>query len=128
MLSPYGYPKNGAVALISVRAHATTNILNLLTASTTIGGVLVKEGDVVLLSGQTNAAENGVYVVGKVYVAIAALSRHSEIDTVLASGGQIRVCLLGLAEQMVSTNSGPVAVGTDAVQFASTLPPVVGES
>jgi hypothetical protein len=67
----------------SVRVKYDTNIANLAAFDTTnqIDGVTVVEGDRVLLNGQTDKSENGIYVVGEVVADIAALTRAEDANT-----------------------------------------------
>lgn len=69
---------SGASGLTIVRAVATSNvdISTALENGDTLDGVSLVTGDLVLLTGQTAAAENGVYVV----VASGAASRHASFD------------------------------------------------
>ncbi len=70
---------DGASALTVVRVVATANvnIASALENGDTLNGVVLATGDLVLLPGQTSAAENGVYVVA----ASGAAARHSDFNT-----------------------------------------------
>jgi len=126
MLTPYGFPQNGAVLQVAVKASPYSNIANLDAVPLipdVIGDGVVKEGDFFLLRNQYTMKDNGVYILGPVKNNTAPLKRHSDVDNVLANGGQVRVCLLGSPFEFVSMNNGPVAIGVGSILFASTEPP-----
>jgi hypothetical protein len=70
---------DGASALTVVRVATTTNVnvASALENGDTLDGVALATGDLVLLAGQTAAADNGVYVVP----ASGTASRHSSFNT-----------------------------------------------
>ena len=57
----------------AVRAMSSTNVA--LTGAQTVDGVALVAGDRILVAGQTNSADNGIYVVGA-----AAWSRAADMD------------------------------------------------
>jgi hypothetical protein len=69
---------SGASALTRVRVAATANvaIATALENGDTLDGVVLATGDLVLLTGQTAPAENGVYIVS----ASGAAVRHNDFD------------------------------------------------
>ena len=73
----------GATPFRKVRAVCTANVANLASfnVSTNTDGVTLVAGDVVLLSAQTTAAQNGPYVVGTVAVGVAPLTRPAWFTT-----------------------------------------------
>lgn len=109
----------------SVRALAITNV-TVSSPGTTIGGVTLAAGDRVLLTGQSTASENGIYV----WTASgSALTRSTDANTnakvtpgmltyVEEGGGQ--------GQQWILTTTGAITLGTTALTFtqfsgASTL-------
>ena len=110
----------------SVRAIATGNIA--LTAPQTIDGVAVVAGNRVLVTGQTTASQNGVYV-----VAAAAWSRATDADAT----GEITPGAFWFVEEGTTygktqwrcNNTGAITVGTTAisvVQFGAASMYVAG--
>jgi hypothetical protein len=69
---------NGSSALTVVRVAPTLNvtIASGLTSGNVRDGVTIANGDLVLLTGQTAPAENGVYVVGPTPTRLAAFSTY----------------------------------------------------
>lgn len=80
---------------IKVRAIVTANVANLaaFNVSTNTDGVTLVGGDIVLLSAQTTAAQNGPYVVGTVSMGTAALTRPVwfAASAVIQSGFRLEV-------------------------------------
>lgn len=98
----------------SVRAVATTNIT--LSGTQTIDGVTLVAGDRVLVNGQTNAADNGIYV-----VAAGAWSRATDAD----SSAKLNAGAFTFVEEgttyadtgfVLSTND-TITLGTTALTF-----------
>jgi hypothetical protein len=77
-----------AAGATKVRAVSTANVANLaaFNVSTNTDGVTLIAGDIVLLSAQTTAAQNGPYVVGTVAAGVAPLTR----PTWFATGASIQ--------------------------------------
>lgn len=127
MTSPYQHPQAGdlvAPPKYGVRASYTGNIANLAAATTTCDtAVTLVEGDVVLLTEQTTASENGIYVVGPVASGVAPLTRHERCKsaaglppgtTVFISEGTAR----GNLVYQLTTNA-PIVLGTTNLVFAA---------
>jgi len=74
---------SGATPFRKVRAVCTANVANLASfnVSTNTDGVTLVAGDIVLLSAQTTAAQNGPYIVGTVAVGVAPLTRPAWFTT-----------------------------------------------
>jgi hypothetical protein len=64
----------------SVRASATANIASLASASVSQDGVTLVAGDRILLTEQSTASQNGIYVVGTVGGGNAPLTRATDAD------------------------------------------------
>jgi hypothetical protein len=98
----------------SVRALATTNIT--LTGLQTIDGVSLIAGDRVLLTGQTTASQNGIYV-----VAAGAWARSADADTSakVTSGLYTFVTegTLNDNQGWILTTNDPIVLGTTALAF-----------
>jgi hypothetical protein len=66
---------------VNARAASTANVADLTAVSTTLDGVTLVEGDVILLKNQTAAAENGLYQVGVVTASSTApVTRHISLE------------------------------------------------
>lgn len=70
-----------AGAYHSARAVSTANVANLASATVTVDGVTLVQGDYVLLAGQTTTSQNGLYVVGAVAGGLAPLTRPADFAT-----------------------------------------------
>jgi len=120
MSTPHGYPQLGSVMNIAVQSVVPLPIVDtsdvpVLELGTTEFPALV------LLASQTAPQDNGVYVATlNSGGTTARLERHSMADIYLANGCQVRACLLGSTEQLVSTNTTKVAIGVDPIGFEST--------
>ena len=81
----YNYARTGVTvhSVNYVQSSATT----VANANCNCDGVQPVQGDVILLTAQSNAAQNGPYVVGPLTANVAALSRPSDF----ASGSLIKV-------------------------------------
>lgn len=84
-----------ATGATKVRAISTANVANLaaFNVSTNTDGVTLIAGDIVLLTAQTTAAQNGPYVVGTVSMGTAALTRPTWFATgaTIQSGFKLEV-------------------------------------
>jgi hypothetical protein len=65
----------------NARAVQTSNVANLASATVTVDGVTLVQGDYVLLVNQTTGAQNGLYVVGVVGGGNAPLTRPPDYAT-----------------------------------------------
>lgn len=121
MFSPYGFPQTGARLLLTVIAASTGNVADLTSCSTTMDGVTLVEGNLVLLKNQTATEDNGVYKVGKVEGAHAPLTRHDLSDLAIANGGGVHLFVAtGTANaglEYALTTSGSITVGTTSLTF-----------
>jgi hypothetical protein len=63
-----------------VRGASTANVAALATFTVANDGIVLAEGDLVLLKNQAAPAENGIYEVGAVAVGVAPLTRYSDYD------------------------------------------------
>ena len=121
MFSPYGFPQNGARLLLTVIAASTGNVADLTSCSTTMDGVTLVEGNLVLLKNQTATEDNGVYRVGKVEGAYAPLTRHDLSDLAIANGGGVHLFVAsGTANaglEYAMTTSGSITIGTTSLTF-----------
>lgn len=127
MTSPYGFPQTGDTATppkFGVRASYTSNVADLSAASTTCDtSVTLVEGDLVLLTEQTDHTEDGIYVVGAVESGAAPLTRHEKMQTGLSAppGTQVFISegtARGNLVYQLTTNA-PIVVGTTALTFAA---------
>lgn len=98
----------------SVRAATTANIT--LSGLQTIDGVALQAGNRVLVKNQTNAAENGIYVVSS-----GAWTRASDADSSseVTSGMYVYVSegTVNGATGWVLTTPDPITLGTTALNF-----------
>ncbi len=115
---------NGTSALTVVRCVSRTNvtIASGLEQGDTVDGVSLTAGDLVLLAGQTAAAENGVYVA--VGAGAGAASRHTSFDTYNENPGACFSVLEGTTNgrsiwQCTSATGG--TIGVTALTFANRL-------
>lgn len=95
---------------------ANVNISNGLENGDTINAVTIATGDIVLLTAQTDATQNGPYVA----VASGAASRASwaDADANFANGFEIYVEEGSNAGKWILTNSGAVTLGVSNLTFA----------
>jgi len=113
----------GALLVLAVAAASTANVADLTACSTTMDGITLVEGDLVLLKNQTTGAENGVYRVGKVASSEAPLTRVEKPDNVMSNGGGLRVSVrkgsvsANLEYQLTTT--GSIVIGTTSLTFAA---------
>lgn len=99
----------------SVRATSTSNIT--LSGTQTIDGVLLAEGDRVLVQGQTTGSENGIYVVAS--GAWARSADYANGDTVASTFMFVEEGTVNADNGYVCTNDGGSdVVGTDALSYA----------
>ena len=115
---------NGASALTVVRVASRTNvtIASALEQGDTVDGVVLVAGDLVLLTGQTAPAENGVYVA--VAMGAGAASRHASFDTYNENPGACFSVQEGTANantiwQCTSAPGG--TIGSTALTFVNRL-------
>lgn len=102
---------------LSVRAITTANVA--LAGPQTVDGVALVAGDRVLVAAQTNAAENGIYV-----VAAGAWSRSADADN--SPAGEVTSGLFTFVEEgatyagtgWVLTTANPIVLGTTDLVFA----------
>ncbi|MGU5527531.1 gp53-like domain-containing protein [Aeromonas caviae] len=103
----------------SVRAATTQNII--LSGVQTIDGVALAVGDLVLVKDQTNANQNGIYL-----VAAAAWARSTDADsgTKLTSGARVAVeeGALNAGRVWYLATFGAISVGSTALQFKDEHP------
>jgi len=111
----------GALLVMAVAAASTANVSDLTACSTTMDGVTLVEGDLVLLKNQTTGTENGVYQVGKVASTTAPLTRHPDADLALTNGGGLRVSVrkgtISANEEYALTTTGAIVIGTTSIAF-----------
>lgn len=102
---------------LSVRAISTSDIT--LSGTQTVDGVSLVAGDRILVVGQTNAAENGIYV-----VSAGAWARSSDADNTPA--GEVTGGMFTFIEEgttfagtgWVLTTENPIVLGTTNLVFA----------
>lgn len=103
----------------SVRAATTENIT--LSGAQTIDGVVLAVGDRVLVKDQTNANQNGIYL-----VAAAAWTRPADADsgTKLTSGARVAVeeGAINAGRVWYLATIGSISVGSTALQFKDEHP------
>ena len=111
--SVYGPAYAGVTNRTSVRAMSTSNIT--LSGAQNIDGVAIIAGDRVLVAGQTNAINNGIYVA-------AARSWTRAADMAAASNASNAWMTVNEgtvhASQGVLCSNAPAVVGTDSLIFA----------
>lgn len=99
-----------------VRAAATTNIANLGAAGASIDGVTLADGDRVLLMGQTDRTQNGIYV-----WTAGVLARASDADTgAKLRGGSIVTVSEGGGQgnkTYVMITDGAITLGTSNIDW-----------
>ncbi len=127
MPSQFGFPQAGDLATppkYAVRASHTGNIANLAAATTTCDtSVTLVEGDLVLLTEQTDHTEDGIYVVGAVSSGAAPLTRYEKMPVGLAAAPGTQVFISegtarGNLVYQLTTNA-PIVVGTTSLTFAA---------
>jgi hypothetical protein len=100
---------------LRVAAVATSNvtIASGLNAGDTVGGKVLEEGDVVLLTGETAGETNGPYVAG------ATPARHSNFDTFNSIAGKSFFCEGGTnkGKTYLNTNASGGTLGTTPITF-----------
>ena len=108
----------------SVRCATTGNITDLATgAPDTVDGVTLQVGDRVLVKNQTDASENGIYVVDTVGTgANGAWSRAADFDEdAEVTAGAFTFVAEGTVhadEGWVVTSNDPITVGTSNINWA----------
>lgn len=107
---------SGQVLKGSVRVAARDNV-DTASAPTAVDGVTLVNGDLVLLTAQTDTRQNGPYIFNG---AGAAMSRAANWDTdTEATQGSYWVVREGTQADTFAllTNDGPVTVGTSSLEF-----------
>lgn len=101
----------------SVRALSTTNVAIPPGGTTlTVDGVSLANGDRVLLTGQSTASQNGIYVVGGIGTSVT-LTRSTDADTsAKVTGGLFTFVTEGTA----NADSGWVLATNDAIVLGTT--------
>jgi Starch-binding associating with outer membrane/Susd and RagB outer membrane lipoprotein len=115
------YPTAGSV-LASVRVATTAN-LTALSGNLTIDGVVLADGDRVLVKNQSTASQNGIYI-----VAAGAWARSSDADagaelvgaTVTVNEGTINGAAT-TTRQWAQTTPATIVVGTSSIAWAQTF-------
>lgn len=119
-LATKGYVDSVATGLDvkqSVRAISTSNIT--LSGTQTVDGVALQAGDRILVAGQTDGSENGIYV-----VAADAWARSADADN--SPAGEVTSGMFTFIEEgssyagagFVLTTANPIVLGTTALVFA----------
>lgn len=106
--------RQGLAVKDAVRAATTTNIT--LSGSQTVDGIVLVDGDRVLVKDQSLAAENGLYVV----VSGAWIRAQDADDTTELVGGDFVFVQEGTTQAdsgWVCTTNGVVVLGTTALNF-----------
>lgn len=103
-----------------VRAATTANIT--LKATQTIDGVSLSVDDRVLVKDQTDASENGIYVV-KSSSWQRALDFNGNRDVTHGTSVRVNAGTLNAGRVYVVTNSGDITIGTTELNFAFSSPP-----
>jgi hypothetical protein len=108
----------------SVRASYTSDIADLTAATTTCDtAVTLVEGDLVLLTEQSTASQNGIYQVGAVASGVAPLTRYEKCTDAdgLPPGTQIFISEGTARGNLVyqHTTDAPIVVGTTSLVFAA---------
>ncbi len=125
MPSPYGHPQANSAEnppTYTVRASYTADVADLTAATTTCDtAVTLVENDLVLLTEQSTAAENGIYQVGVVASGVAPLTRYEKCrsaaglppgSTIFVSEGTAR----GNTRYVLTTNA-PITLDTTSLTF-----------
>ena len=110
--SVYGPAYAGVTNRTSVRAMSTSNIT--LSGAQTIDGVAIIAGDRVLVAGQTNAINNGIYVAAAgswTRAADMAAASNASNAWMTVNEGTVH------ASQGVLCSNAPAVVGTDSLIF-----------
>ena len=99
----------------------------LVTSVKTIGDVVLAEGDRVLLSGQTDAKQNGAYVVTSIVEANVTLTRADDLDghPHIKYNGASFLIADGKNKGQVwrVSNTGEITFGTDNITFVQVFAP-----
>jgi hypothetical protein len=105
----------------SCRAATTSNIADLSSVSTSMDGVVLVQGDRVLVKDQTTGSQNGIYVVGLVNNGTAPFTRASDADTDSeVQSGMFTFIQEGTTNHdngYVLTTDNPITVGTTSLTF-----------
>lgn len=102
---------------LSVRVISTTDIV--LSGAQSVDGVALVVGDRVLVAGQTDASQNGIYT-----VAVGAWARSADADN--SPTGEVTSGMFTFVEEGTSfsgsgwvlTTANPIVLGTTALTFA----------
>jgi hypothetical protein len=108
---------NGASASLAVKApvKATTTANITLEGEQTVGGVAVVEGDRVLVKDQTDASENGIYVVNS-----SEWSRAPDFDgarDAVKGTLVLKPLTTGRGALYQVTTANPITIGTSDIEF-----------
>lgn len=99
----------------------------LVTSVKTIGDVVLAEGDRVLLTGQTDAKQNGAYVVTSIVEANVTLTRADDLDghPHIKYNGASFLIAEGKNKGQVwrVSNTGEITFGTDDITFVQVFAP-----
>lgn len=130
MTSPYGHTQVQGTARVlepptfCARSSATANIADLDSASTAQGGVTLEAGDLILLTEQSDASENGLYAYGTVQAGAAGLTRiHPFVEGDELTPGTVVYVAEGTrgGKRYQCTVESGVEVGSDDITFAELL-------
>ena len=106
----------------AVEAVAVSNVADLNAFAVSHDGLTLVEGDTVLLTAQSNGAENGIYVLGTVTAGSAPLTRIAAADTgteiVPGSSCFVRSGTVGADRAYVLTGTGLITIDTTAQVWA----------
>lgn len=108
------------VASLAIKApcvtHSTVNLT--LSGLQTVNGVVLAEGDRVLVKDQTDASENGIYE-----VETSAWVRAGDFDGSRdATNGTLVIVAIGTAVTIWDcTGTNPIVIGTTDLTFAQTV-------
>ncbi len=107
------------------RVSPTANIADLAAASTTQDGATIAAGDILLLTAQSDASENGLYVAGEVASSAAPLSRALNFDaSVEIVPGTVVFVSEGTArgnKRYQLTANAPIVIDTTNLTFVELL-------
>jgi hypothetical protein len=105
----------------AVRGVQTSNLASFAGISTTFDGLTLVAGDRILVSAQSTAAQNGIYVVGTVAGGVATWTRAVDFGaTALIPNGSLFIVAAGTngaGRTYQLTNTGPISIGTTGLTF-----------
>jgi hypothetical protein len=97
---------------------SSTTVNKTLSGEQTVNGVAAEEGDRILVMAQTNAVQNGIYV-----VSTGAWTRADDFTANIVKGMQVVVTdgnHKGYVYRVIS--SDPIVIGTTAINFEARVP------